>query len=167
MRIITASRSLHTTTSINGRGVKFESHLKAVERRKWRFAVRFEIQRWPLLIFIFLETTKSWNSTKQRYYSIRLWLGTTATQLSRIWQSKILFKRKWSQWYSPLIYRLDSGKFTNRFLCGLSIFRVNSLKKKWSILTAHQMLVYGELELLKKKFLYLLHHLVANFLNLH
>jgi len=38
MRIITASRSLHTTTSINGRGVKFESHLKAVERRKWRFA---------------------------------------------------------------------------------------------------------------------------------
>ena len=45
MRIITASRSLHTTTSINGRGVKFESHIKAVERRKWRFAVRLEIQR--------------------------------------------------------------------------------------------------------------------------
>ena len=59
MRIITASRSLHTTTSINGRGVKFESHLKAVERRKWRFAVRLAKFSETTVYFIFLETTKS------------------------------------------------------------------------------------------------------------
>ena len=58
MRIITASRSLHTTSSINGRGVKFESHLKAVERRKWRFAVSLGIRK-NTFDLIFLETTES------------------------------------------------------------------------------------------------------------
>ena len=44
MRVIIAARSLHTTASIYGRGVKFDAHLNAVERRKWRFVVRIYIR---------------------------------------------------------------------------------------------------------------------------
>ena len=59
MRVITASRSLHTTSSIYGRGVKFSSHLEAVERRKWRFSVRTKMVNSNDHWFMLLETNKS------------------------------------------------------------------------------------------------------------